>query len=252
VLLRVLCCGAQNFVYGPTDTLTASASVANIPGQSPALWAHVTMTCVVSTFVWLLLGNSMRRFRKYRWEVASNSPEFSAVLIKSGVKRGATRDDLWTWLQQARVPGLVDVLVVEDKSRYLDALKKWRTAVRKRDRAERLMRLRRYGGLPCCLRMCPGGTCCPSPLQVCYACCQYQGREHDRITTASIEMMQAKHQLVAAMMNSEQGSLPQQQVRTPTRMRFVLCCVCVDRRSTDGWLDWIVVAGLCGLVARWC
>lgn len=181
------------------------------------------MTTFVSAVVWLVLTRATQRFRRYRWETTVSCPESQAVLIKDGLPPSTTADGLRAWLTASTaVSNLVDVLVVEDKTRYLALLTKWRQAVRQHDRTVQVARLRRSGRLPCCLRWCPGGPCCPSPVEMCRGCCA-RGNTHYRITAAVMDMMQAKHELVAAMSDRE----AQNKVR-------VACAGGVGRRHR-GW-----------------
>ena len=171
----------------------------NVPNGSSALWAHVVMSFFTSAVVWAVLWRATARFRTYKWEAAVSCAESMTVLVKGGVRPDATKDDILRWLRGANVPGVVDVLVVEDKRRYLDLLTKWRTAVREHDRITQLAKLRQRGTVPCCLKCCPGGPCCPSPVEVCRRGCRWRGMTHQQVTAATLAMMQAKHALVDAM-----------------------------------------------------
>ena len=157
------------------------------------------MSFFTSAVVWAVLWRATARFRTYKWEAAVSCAESMTVLVKGGVRPDATKDDILRWLRGANVPGVVDVLVVEDKRRYLDLLTKWRTAVREHDRITQLAKLRQRGTVPCCLKCCPGGPCCPSPVEVCRRGCRWRGMTHQQVTAATLAMMQAKHALVDAM-----------------------------------------------------
>lgn len=169
-----------------------SVSVSALRNGSDALWTHVVFCWVFSLAMVALVALSLLRAGQHS-KSGRYFPDAPSVFIVRGFRTEATALQLLAWVRSTEQAGApwraISALVLRDKRRLLAATEAWRAAVDGLDWAERELVASQTGRVPCCLRTCPGGPCCPHPSRA--ACCG--SRRHVTAEQRVEEAREAEH-----------------------------------------------------------
>lgn len=163
--------GVHEHLDGAADADFSRTTVANIPPESPSLWAHVVFCWLFSAATLAFMALQSMRLGQFS-PSGRFFPEAPSVFVVRGLPATATASRVLRWATSAGKWRVRSAIVVRDKRKVLNATEKWRSARDHRWRLEAEQAERKARTLPCCVRYLPGGPCCPYPNLMFCACRQ--------------------------------------------------------------------------------